>query len=152
LDAGNDCSARSGCDDGGDDDGRGSWRVIGDLDGDTNALAGRLHGLDSGLLVCLRAGLLGARLDLAEEFGSLLAVTSKVAEIRAAVAAEGSKEACQLSKISLVMREVSVQWWLTAHFGMLLSWAEAAVVRAKTVAIAETFMVTDFRSSERWMV
>jgi hypothetical protein len=108
LDAGNDCSARSGCDDGGDDDGRGSWRVIGDLDGDTNALAGRLHGLDSGLLVCLSAGLLGAGLDLAEEFGSLLAVASKVAEVWAAVAVEGSKEACQLSKISLVMHEVGV--------------------------------------------
>jgi hypothetical protein len=36
-----------------------------------------------------------------------------------------------------------------AHFGMLSSWAEAAVARAKTVAIAETFMVTDFRSNER---
>jgi hypothetical protein len=108
LDAGNDCSARSGRDDGGDDDGRGSWRVIGDLDGDTNALAGRLHGLDSGLLVCLRAGLLGAGLDLAEEFGSLLAVASKVENIRAAVASEGSKKACYLSEVSLVTREAGV--------------------------------------------
>jgi hypothetical protein len=108
LDAGNDCSARSGCDDGGDYDGRGSWRVIGDLDGDTSALADRLHGLDSSLLVCLRAGLLGAGLDLAEEFSSLLAVASKVAEIRAAVAAEGSKEACYLNEVSLVTREAGV--------------------------------------------
>jgi hypothetical protein len=35
---------------------------------------------------------------------------------------------------------------------MLSNWAEAAVARAKTVAIAETFMVNDFRSSEKCMI